>query len=167
MKEQLLSYTEYNLWANTRMVELFSSCDEAIVNEEVISSFPSIRQTLLHLWDVEIIWLERLKGNSPSALMSKTFQGDNKDIYAGLISASTAFRDFVAAQPELYFSTFIDFTLLTAAGSFRQLPADMIQHCMNHQTMHRGQLITMGRQLGITAFPRTDYIIWVRENQKR
>jgi uncharacterized damage-inducible protein DinB len=30
-------------------------------------------------------------------------------------------------------------------------------HCMNHSTYHRGQIVTMGRNLGFTDAPMTDY----------
>jgi len=39
--------------------------------------------------------------------------------------------------------------------------ADMIHHCMNHSTYHRGQLITIGRQAGLQDPPRTDFIYYV------
>jgi uncharacterized damage-inducible protein DinB len=164
MKRHLLHYAQYNLWANQRMVDLFREAGETIVNAPVVSSFPSIRATLLHLWDVEVLWLERLQGNSPRDFPSKTFTGNNEDIFNNLVEASTKFVQFIENQPDSYFNENISFGMLTVAGTQEQTPADMIHHCMNHQTMHRGQLITMARQLGITTFPRTDYIIWAREN---
>jgi uncharacterized damage-inducible protein DinB len=161
--KHLLDYTRYNLWANTGMTNLFRTVDDALVEQAIVSSFPSIRATLLHLWGVEEIWLERLKGNSPKGFPLTGFSGPNSELYDGLTEASTRFMRFVEAQDEAYFSTTLEFSLLTAPGVQRELPATMIYHCMNHQTSHRGQLITMGRQVGITSFPRTDYIIWARE----
>jgi uncharacterized damage-inducible protein DinB len=34
---------------------------------------------------------------------------------------------------------------------------DFIQHAMNHSTYHRGQLVTIGRNLGYIDAPMTDY----------
>ena len=34
---------------------------------------------------------------------------------------------------------------------------------MNHGTYHRGQLITMLRQTGVTNLPATDLIVYYRE----
>ena len=53
MKKQLIEYVRYNLWVNTRLVDLFQNCDDALVSKEIMSSFPSIRATFIHLWDVE------------------------------------------------------------------------------------------------------------------
>jgi uncharacterized damage-inducible protein DinB len=41
----------------------------------------------------------------------------------------------------------------------------MIWHCINHQSFHRGQLVTFARQLGITDIPSTDYIVYLREKK--
>jgi uncharacterized damage-inducible protein DinB len=35
-------------------------------------------------------------------------------------------------------------------------------HVFNHGTYHRGQLVTMLRQVGVTEIPQTDYIAFVR-----
>jgi uncharacterized damage-inducible protein DinB len=163
MKQHLLRYTQYNLWANNHMVQRFQNAGEAVIDAPVVSSFPSVRATFLHLWDVEVLWLERLRGMSPREFPSKHFAGTHADIFDGLLKASERFVEFVAKQPDDYFTQRITFNLITVSGSQEQSPVDMIHHCMNHQTLHRGQLITMGRQLGITSFPKTDFIIWARE----
>ena len=163
MKNLLLDYVRYNLWVNTRFVELFKTVDNDIVEHEITSSFPSIRHTLTHLWDVETLWLSRLRGVSPTSFPSENFTGDITTVYQNLLNISKEFVHFVENQPEDFFNKTLIFSILSAKGEFHQLAADMIQHCMNHQTFHRGQIITMARQLGITQFPRTDYIIFKRE----
>lgn len=163
LKQHLLDYAQYNLWANQRLAELFRQQSDELLQTPIVSSFPSVRDTFLHLWSVEFVWQERLKGVSPKEFPANNFKGTNAEIFDRLLSVSQGLVDFIAAQDDAFFATPIEFTLLTATGTFRQLPQDMLHHLFNHQTMHRGQLITMGRQLGLTAFPRTDYIIWVRE----
>lgn len=163
MKNLLLDYVRYNLWVNTRLVEMFRQTDEALVSQEIVSSFPSIRATLIHLWDVEKLWLSRLKGISPTTFPSENFTGSNEEVYNNLIAISNEFLDFVEYQPDTFFDKILTFNLLSAKGIFEQKASDMIHHCMNHQTFHRGQIITMARQLGLTVFPRTDFIIFKRE----
>jgi uncharacterized damage-inducible protein DinB len=162
MKSLLSDYTRYNFWVNERLVNLFKSVDPQLIDKEIVSSFPSIRATLLHLWDVETLWLLRLNGISPTEFPSKNFKGGHDDIYQGLLKSSQDFVDFVQEKPVEFFYDDITFTLMTASGTFTQSAGDMVHHCMNHQTFHRGQLITMARQLGITEFPRTDYIMFKR-----
>ena len=45
---------------------------------------------------------------------------------------------------------------------FKQPLYEMLLHLFNHQTYHRGQLVTMLRQAGIEVIPATDFIIWSR-----
>jgi uncharacterized damage-inducible protein DinB len=165
IKNLLLDYVRYNLWVNTRLVDLFTHTDDAIVSHEITSSFPSIRHTLIHLWDVESLWLSRLRGISPTTFPSETFNGSNEEVYEKLLATSTEFVNFIESQSENFFDETLSFTILSAKGTFHQKAVDMIHHCMNHQTFHRGQIITMARQLGMTQFPRTDYIIFKRESE--
>lgn len=163
----LLDYARYNLWANTRMVQLFRTCSEDQLNQEIISSFSSIHTTFLHLWAVEIVWMDRLQSVPNPRFPSNGFSGSTEDVFEHILQSSQALVDFIQNKPAAFFESPIEFTLLTAPGTNQMLPTDMLHHLFNHQTMHRGQLITMGRQLGITAFPRTDYIMWLREQKDR
>jgi uncharacterized damage-inducible protein DinB len=163
IKNLLLDYVRYNLWVNTRLVELFKNADDDIVSHTITSSFPSIRDTLIHLWDVETLWLARLRGVSPKSFPSENFNGSNAEVYEKLVAISTEFVHFVESQNDDFFDKILTFSILSAKGEFHQKSTDMIHHCMNHQTFHRGQIITMARQLGVTQFPRTDFIIFKRE----
>jgi uncharacterized damage-inducible protein DinB len=57
-------HLSFNLWANGKFVEILKTVDENIFEQEVISSFPSLRKTVLHIWDAEFIWLKRIEGVS-------------------------------------------------------------------------------------------------------
>ena len=162
MKQYLLDYARYNLWCNQRLSDLFRQQSDALLQTPVVSSFPSIRETFVHLWAVEFLWLERLKGVSPKSFPSAE-NIPNSLIFDRLTAISKDIIAFIEAQEEAYFAAPLAFSLLASPEEMRQLPKDMLHHLFNHQTMHRGQLITMGRQLGITSFPRTDYIVWQRE----
>jgi len=41
----------------------------------------------------------------------------------------------------------------------------VIQHVVNHSTFHRGQIITMLRNAGVTELFPTDFIAFERENK--
>jgi len=43
---------------------------------------------------------------------------------------------------------------------------DIIMTVINHGNYHRGQIVTLLRQLGVTTIPKTDYIEWVREQAR-
>lgn len=162
LKDIYTDYVKYNLWANKKMVALFESLKKEQLEENITSSFPSVRLTLLHLWDTEVIWMERLKGNSLSFFPSWQFKGDNKGLFEGFISNSTEFLNFVESQSDDFFDKDINYQN-TKGGTFTQPAREIIHHCMNHQHYHRGQLVTMARQLGLKEIPATDYIFYLRE----
>jgi uncharacterized damage-inducible protein DinB len=43
---------------------------------------------------------------------------------------------------------------------------EMLQQCFNHGTYHRGQIVTLGRNLKITDAPATDYFFYLEEKKR-
>ena len=165
MKQLLSESARYNAWANSHLVTLFRSVNEGLISQTVVSSFPSIRLTLLHIWDVQTLWLERLKGNSLKELPSKTFNGSNEDVFQGILVSSDALTDFIVSRPAPFYRDKMTFTMLSSPDELHESVTDMAYQCLNHSTFHRGQLITMCRQLNILPIPKTDYIIYRCEAQ--
>jgi uncharacterized damage-inducible protein DinB len=162
MKQIYVEYGQYNLWANKRLTEVFSSLPEEIVEQPLPSSFPSVKLTLLHIWDAEFLWLNRLQGVSPSDFPSKGFAGDLNETLSGLLNTSENFLEFIESQPEDFFEKTLHFRTISF-GDQRERAFMMVHHCLNHSTYHRGQLVTMARQLGIERIPATDLIYFLRE----
>ena len=161
MKSLLLDLAKYNEWANIKFAERFSQLDEAVFNAPVKSSFPSIRLTMLHIYDAEIAWCSRLQGIPMLDWASKNFQGDHIAVCNILIETSKKLREVIESQPESYFRKKLTFQTFTA-GSSTQLVSDAVIHVVNHSTMHRGQLISMCRELDIAPIPKTDFFVYAR-----
>lgn len=157
----LKDYAAYNLWANTRIVEWLKTKPSELMTYEVPSSFPNLRQTLLHIWGAEQVWIERLTGHAPMGFFDDEFTGPTEEVFAGLLKISTDFRDLVAGQNAGYFEGQSAYTHINGKH-YTQNRAQMILHCMQHSTFHRGQIITIARNLGLTDPPQTDYIAYVR-----
>jgi uncharacterized damage-inducible protein DinB len=163
MKQLLSESARYNAWANESLVNLFRSVDDALISQELISSFPSIRTTLLHIWDAESLWLERLSGNSPTHFPSKNFHGTNEDVFTEVVKTSNKLIEFIETRPAPFFRDRLTFRTISPPRDFKESVTDMAHHCLNHSTFHRGQLVVMCRQLNIMPIPSTDYIMYVRE----
>lgn len=161
MKSYLVDLVKYNEWANTRFAERFSQVDEKLLDAPLKNSFPSLRLTLLHIYDAETAWVSRLQGIPMLDWASKKFQGDNKALLEMLLETSKKLREVVESQPADYFDQKLTFQTFTA-GSATQVVSDAVVHVVNHSTMHRGQLITMCRELDITSIPATDYFVYAR-----
>ena len=161
MKEELLKIARYNLWANSRACDFLQRLTEEQINKEIQSSFPSVKQTLYHTWGAQGLWLQRLHGYSPSFLPDKDFTGSFKEATDALLHTSEELIEFVeSANEDLLGSAFTYHTI--DGKEFKSNISDVIRHIVNHSTFHRGQLITLLRQLGYTRLFPTDYIAWCR-----
>lgn len=157
-QEPLLErYTAYNAWADKALADWLANASDAQWEQEVPSSFNTMRKTALHIWSAEYLWLQVLRDEPYSDNPTRDFQGSTAELLAGWMAASEAFNRHVADMNAADLGG-------TRGGSDGRAPLrvdDIIQHCMNHSTYHRGQLITQGRQVGLAEPPRTDFIHYV------
>ena len=161
MKELLLNYARFNLWANKRVCDFLSQVEDEKLNREIVSSFNSLRKTVFHVYGAQALWLKRLDGNSPSSFPSYETKSGSETLQA-LQETSQQIIDFVNSHSEEELQKEIDYKNV-AGEKFRSSIRDIIQHVVNHGTFHRGQIITMLRQVGYTKLFPTDYIAFCRE----
>lgn len=160
----LVLMTGYNLWANSEILAFVRTHSE-VLDAETKSSFPTIRITLFHMADAQHIWYERMIGNSPADWPSKSMLPD--DVFSSIESTSAKFSEFVAVKDEQFLNAECRFKTLDGT-EYSETNSNIILHCMNHSTFHRGQLITMFRALNLEGkMPRTDLIAYLRENGKK
>lgn len=164
MKDLLLSYVKYNLWANKRLCERLEGLDEHIWNAELKSSFKTIRLTLLHIWDAQQIWFLRLKGKPVAEWPGSNYTGSNSELTDSFLKQSEEMITLVELYTDEKLNSFCEFNDMKGNPHNIKI-SDILQHCMNHATFHRGQLVTMLRELDVDNIPGTDYITYVRERQ--
>ena len=170
MKEILQTYTTYNLWANTIIIELLKT-HSSLLDKEVKSSFTSLRKTMHHIFFAEEIWHKRLHGESPASLPEPT--SDFTVFTQQLLVRSQSYVDLVASprpspqgegannSVEKYLQTACSYKAVNGTP-YTNPHWQMIMHCMNHSTYHRGQIITILRELGVTSLPTTDLMAYFR-----
>ncbi len=158
----LLPYTRFNLWANDLLLSLIESgLPDELLDREIISSFPSLRKTIYHIWDAEFIWIKRLNGESLTSGPGGNFSGKFSEAKAQIRFLDQEFIDFVLNIDDE--KAVSNFTYKNVAGTAFTNPVwQSIHHCMNHSTYHRGQMVTMMRQLGMKEIPSTDFISYCR-----
>lgn len=150
-------YAAYNLWANQQYAEWLQTADKNLFNKEIESSFNTIEKTVAHLFNAENGWLNILKEEDWGEAPSKKLEGNTKEMIVKWLMTSDDFYRFVnsldnnALKKEYY----------RKDGSNLGSAEQIILHVFNHATYHRGQIITMGRQLGISNPPRADYIYYI------
>ncbi len=132
---------------------------------EVNSSFKSIRKTFLHIWDAEYIWLSRIQEVQLKEVPSKFFNGSKDGLIKQMLDTSSAFDEMGECQDILSLEKVVEYKMMNGDNG-RSKIFEAILHCMNHSTYHRGQLVTLFRQAGVTEIPSTDLIKFTRLEYK-
>lgn len=162
MKKILEQFAAYNYWANQRITDAVNNLTDEQLHREIMSSFSSIYKTLLHLWDVEDVWWQRVKLAERTEWQSTTFTGSVVELSKNLVLQSKVWKDWIDAANEEALSNEFNYTN-RKNNNFTQPISEMLAHLFNHQTYHRGQLVTMLRQVGYTAIPNSDMISFLRK----
>ena len=166
MKALLHQYARYNLEINSLFGTTLGSIPDEVLHADVKNSFPSIFKTYLHLLDAEAIWWQRLQNQQPIIRPSVSFTG-------GISACSMAFK----IQSQLWANWILhateaelDQSLVfanTEGVPVSQRVSQVLIHLFSHQGYHRGQIITMLRQHGITQnLPGAGFIDFVRANEE-
>lgn len=151
----------FNRWATEKLLDVVAELDPEELVRDTKSSFPSVLDTLLHMYGAEWLWLRRWRGESPTSVPDvreltsveavrarwETLWSEQEAFLAGLSPAETGRR--------------VHFRLISGAERDQVLD-ELIVHVVNHGTYHRGQLVTLLRQAGRTPVS-TDYVQYLRE----
>jgi uncharacterized damage-inducible protein DinB len=154
LKKLMNNYADYNLWANQQFVNWLSSKSDELLHKELPSSYSSIIKTLNHIWATEEYWF---------SIIAETSEFDKRDnvelvteeILKGLVNRSTHLATLIKSlsEEELTKKIKIDNPWFQC-----ELPKyDYLLQVVNHGTYHRGQVVTIGRNFGITDATNTDY----------
>jgi uncharacterized damage-inducible protein DinB len=162
MKEIFIQFATYSLWANHLLLGVIESLSDEQQRAEVKSSFPSLYKTVLHLLDAESIWWQRIRLQEKIVRPSDDFSGDFADLSKLLQQQNRQWLDWVTNTNEHGLQH--EFIYLNSKKErFKQPVYQMLLHLFNHGTYHRGQLVTMLRQLGVEKIPPTDFMVWSRK----
>jgi uncharacterized damage-inducible protein DinB len=154
----LLDLLEYHRWATNLTVKTVNALMPEQFTRDLGSSFPSVRDTLVHVFTADRAWLGRLEGQSPS----RANAGD----YANLDSLLGVWEPVLTRWPIVVEALgdpgrLIDYKSF-AGDPFTNPLGQIVRHVVNHGTYHRGQVTTMLRQLGAQAVS-SDLIGFYRE----
>jgi uncharacterized damage-inducible protein DinB len=162
MKELLQQFSAYNVWANRLLIEVIDKLPAEKQTKTVESSFNSLQKTVVHMWDAESIWWQRLKLSERIVRPSDSFNGTFNEAAAGFLQQNKIWNEWVMnAQEHMLQHAFIYQN--SKREQFKQPVYQMLLHMFNHNTYHRGQLVTILRQVGVEKVPATDFIVWSRK----
>jgi uncharacterized damage-inducible protein DinB len=161
--EEMRELFAFNAWANHRILGAVEALTAEQFTKELGSSFSSVRDTLVHVWAVEWVWLERLHGNSPTAFPHAKDFPDLATLRPRWAEVEKNWLEYLSRLNERELEEEVDYKSLTF-GPARSPRCQILQHTVNHGSYHRGQITTMLRQLGAKG-AATDLILYYRERQ--
>jgi uncharacterized damage-inducible protein DinB len=162
MKDLLQQFSAYHLWATATLFGPVLKLSEEQLKTEVASSFGNIHKTILHLWDAESIWWQRVKLEEQPVAPSSTFLGTSAEAAEGLLKQATQWDTWLKTVQEYQLQhEFIYYN--SKRERYKQPVYQVLHHIFNHGTYHRGQMVNMLRQLGVDKIPPTDFIVWSRK----
>jgi uncharacterized damage-inducible protein DinB len=158
---QVLELFTYNAWANRKLFSALAALSAEDYKRDLKTSFGGVNGTVNHIVWAEELWLRRWQGAPPPAIA----QGKDLDSLA----AAQARWERIEDDRNRFFGGLNDASLASivvvkasSGGEFRHSLREAVLHTSDHSTYHRGQIITMLRQLGRTP-PNTGLITFYRE----
>jgi uncharacterized damage-inducible protein DinB len=151
----------YHVWANQRVFEHLKKMPPEIYRLEIQSVFKSVVDLVIHIFNVDNVWLSVMKGLDFVAILKKRKELQDLTTGKSIEEIETLYSALVL-QYESFFAEVVDLDkiLLLNHPKFGELTlplSEIVRHVVNHGTYHRGNLTAMLRQMGHEGVP-TDYI---------
>lgn len=151
----------FNRWANDRILDAVRPLNLNEFTRDLRTSHVSVRGTLVHMLWSEWVWFRRWQGESPKILISD-------DEYEDVESIASQWHD-LDRERQQFLDTLGDADLERVFGYENRMDehweyplVSSMQHVVNHSSYHRGQVVTLLRQLGKTP-PVTDFLVFFDE----
>jgi len=146
----------HNYWARDRQLQACAALSQEQLLRPLGGSFPSLRDTLVHLVGVEWLWLARWRGQSPRALPSPEEFPTLDAISERWREVERDMRAFLAGLNDAALEQVVTY-VNTRGQTWTYVLWRMIMHLLLHQSYHRGQVTNQLRQLG-TEPPKVDLL---------
>jgi uncharacterized damage-inducible protein DinB len=159
--EEIRYLFRYTVWANAQVFDAAGQLSADELTRDLKNSFPSVRDTLVHLLFAEWVWLRRWEGESPREVLDPSKYADVDAVRARLDDVARRREELLAGLDDAALARELIYTNSKGERWSYRL-GHMMSHVVNHSTYHRGQVVTMMRQLGHDA-PSTDLLMYVDE----
>ena len=155
IQQLMTNYAAYNRWANETLCNWLAQYPVAIIEQTVPSSFNSAAATIVHLLETETFWLSFLRAAPHGQGQWQSIRCATAEALTRLPAQSAECAAYVGACTPQQLTQPCPLNQPWMQGVLPRY--EYIQHCMNHSSYHRGQVITIARLTGLTDPPNTDY----------
>lgn len=155
LQKFMTNNANYHAWATHKFVDWLSTKPDDLLYQEVPSSFKSIIKTLNHIWATDEYWYSIIAETSNFENRREVTDLIPKEIFEGIKHRANEISSLISSYSEKELSKTIK--IETPWFSCDLPKYEYLQQLINHATYHRGQIVTIGRNIGITDGSNTDY----------
>ncbi len=155
---------EYHVWANKMLLERMRELPSYVLYEEIKSSYSTIAQTYSHIYVVDVMWLQVLKGiDMQEAFQAARIMVEKVNLYS--LDEFIKSNEELSSQYENWMSSHQDLEQKINvnnpwSGSRNTAYSEILFHVANHGTYHRGNITTMLRQQGYESIMNDFSLYW-------
>lgn len=156
--DDLLTLLDYHAWAVERTIGALAPLSTEEFGRDLGSSHGGVGGTLAHLYGTDLIWTARLRGERPPDFPAPGELLALPDLLPHWLAKLQERRIFAdTLRPD----QLVRYTNLKGEPMVSRVD-EIVRHIVNHAAYHRGQLVTLLRQLGHSAV-NTDLIAFYRQ----
>ena len=159
---------DYHAWANERIFECLAQLPQDACDAKLTSVFPSVAETLAHMYLFDRLWLAVLEEIPNSDIFpqlpvwSAEAQGKTaEELRRKFADVAGMYRAWVERTPDPEREIAIE---PPHYGKMDTRLSEIVRHVANHGTYHRGNIAAMLRQQGYEGIA-TDYIFYLRDSK--
>lgn len=162
--QEIKTLHAFDSWATNRIFDAVGALPADDVMKDMKSSHKGIHGTLLHIVAAEKLWLSRWVGKPDARMMTTAEAPSLADLKGVWEKTGFEMAKFLGSMSDKKLQE--AFSMTTTSGqTFTHTYWHAIQHVVDHSSYHRGQIITMMRQLGHVP-PSSGLIGFYREIAK-
>ena len=164
MKQLIINYTKFNLWANSKICYFLSVLEEPVLDKKLIDNLPTMKDVVYQIWDAETTFYNRFTGNTTQKNPSVDFKGDFKELKRKFLQESQNLTLYALSLDDDKLKE--DFEYSNEKGEkFKTQLYRVIMHCVNHSTFLRSQILTMLRSVGYKDYSPVDLETYFKEEK--
>jgi uncharacterized damage-inducible protein DinB len=138
---------DYLFWAHERMMIPAARLSSEEFSREMGASYGSVRGTLVHMMSVEWLYLSRWHGVFPDSMLDPEAFPTLEAIEERWSGIRRELRSYLGRVHQQHLNHLLIYRNMRGEEVRLPLYATLL-HLINHHTFHRGQVITLVRQLG-------------------
>jgi len=157
LKTTITNSVDYNVWVTEQLVAWLQNYPEELLLKECPSSFSSIAKTIKHISDTQLYWSSMIRGTTTPTFDYIETEINLKTEMSNLINEAKFLATYVKENNDAMSETHL-IESEWFSSNFQKF--EYLQHLIIHTTYHRGQVVTIGHNVGVTKAPMMDYNFW-------